>query len=193
MPSALHKPNSSSPTLMQRRTCAVHWLRHLSSLAQRTAVLPSVRDQPGPKLDLWTSTIEARESFNLNTRRPGYYPLSGWTYLGGIEDLMDDLREGVLLPSRSRHDSTRGCRRRTLNRTCLQRQYQSRAWASSARRLGEGFSSTPPSSVKPPSAYLQSGKRSVRFSLARIRRPTLFQNVMNDVDRVSRRFDRRTK
>ncbi|EDR02683.1 uncharacterized protein LACBIDRAFT_332191 [Laccaria bicolor S238N-H82] len=67
-------------------------------LAQRTAVLPSVRDQPGPKLDLWTSTIEARESFNLNTRRPGYYPLSGWTYLGGIEDLMDDLREGVLLP-----------------------------------------------------------------------------------------------
>ncbi|EDR02691.1 uncharacterized protein LACBIDRAFT_332199 [Laccaria bicolor S238N-H82] len=67
-------------------------------LAQRTAVLPSVQDQPGPKLDLWTSTIEARESFNLNTRRPGYYPLSGWTYLGGIEDLMDDLREGVLLP-----------------------------------------------------------------------------------------------
>ena len=36
------------------------------SLAQRMAVLPSVDDQPGPKLDLWTSTIETRECFNLN-------------------------------------------------------------------------------------------------------------------------------
>ena len=67
------------------------------SLSQRMAVLPLVEGQPGPKLDLWTST-KTQESFNLNVyfitstyrlscslyrpnRRPGYYPLSGWTYL----------------------------------------------------------------------------------------------------------------
>ena len=36
------------------------------SLTQRMAVLPLVKEQPGPKLDLWTSTIETQESFNLN-------------------------------------------------------------------------------------------------------------------------------
>ena len=36
------------------------------SLTQRMAVLPLVKEQPGPNLDLWTSTIETQESFNLN-------------------------------------------------------------------------------------------------------------------------------
>jgi hypothetical protein len=36
------------------------------SLAQQMAVLPSVEDRPGPKLDLWTPGIEIQESFNLN-------------------------------------------------------------------------------------------------------------------------------
>ena len=36
------------------------------SLTQRMAVLPLVEEQPGPELDLWTSTIETPESFNLN-------------------------------------------------------------------------------------------------------------------------------
>ena len=38
------------------------------SLTQRMAVLPSDEEQPGPELDLWTSTIETQESFNLNVR-----------------------------------------------------------------------------------------------------------------------------
>ena len=36
------------------------------SLTQRMAVLPSVEEKPGPDLNLWTSTIETPESFNLN-------------------------------------------------------------------------------------------------------------------------------
>jgi len=36
------------------------------SLAQRMTVLSSVEEHPSPKLDLWTSTVETQEGFNLN-------------------------------------------------------------------------------------------------------------------------------
>lgn len=107
---------------------------------------------------------------------------------GNIEDRMDDLREGVLPPYPPVPDMTAP----RLPATDSQPNVPSTSASVESVGLfgspprGGLFTSTPPPSVKPPSAYLQSGKTSVRFSLARTRRPTLFQNVMNDeVDRVS--------
>jgi hypothetical protein len=107
---------------------------------------------------------------------------------GSIEDRMDDLREGVLPPYPPVPDMTAP----RLPATDSQPNVPSTSASVQSvglfgSPLGGGLlTSTPPASVKPPSAYLQSGKTSVRFSLARTRRPTLFQNMMNDeVDWVS--------
>ena len=107
---------------------------------------------------------------------------------GGIEDRMDDLRERVLPPYPPVPDMTAPRLPATdsqPNVPSTSASVQSVGLFGSPPRGGL-LTSTPPPSVKPPSAYLQSGKTSVRFSLARTRRPTLFQNVLNDeVDWVS--------
>ena len=107
---------------------------------------------------------------------------------GGIEDRMDDLRERVLPPYPPVLDMTAS----RLPATDSQPNVPSTSVSVQSVGLfglpprGGLLTSTPPASVRPPSAYLQSGKASVRFSLARTRRPTLFQNAMNDeVDWVS--------
>jgi len=136
--------------------------------------------------NLWTILITLQTE--PTTRLLASFGLDISDPKGNIEDRMDALREEVLPPYPPVPDMTAP----RLPATDSQPNVPSTSVSVQSVGLfgspprGGLFTSTPPASVKPPSAYLQRGKTSVRFSLARTRRPTLFQNVMNDeVDQVS--------